>query len=69
MIISNDCKRAKVRCIQLDDNPKCQRCTTMNVACVVVPTAAQTAKEKQKEKDRFRIDEWGTFTNKCWLTC
>jgi len=56
-INSNECKRCKVKCIRMDDNANCQRCSTMNVACIVVPTATQTAKEKDKSKDKNNIDE------------
>lgn len=55
--LSNECKRCKVKCIRLDDNANCQRCSTMNVACIVVPTATQTAKEKDKGKEKSYFDE------------
>lgn len=35
----------------------CQRCTTMKVGCVFVPTAAQTAKESNKEKQKADSDK------------
>ncbi|KAF1923189.1 uncharacterized protein M421DRAFT_328785 [Didymella exigua CBS 183.55] len=55
--ISNECKRCKVKCIQVDDSADCQRCSTMNVNCIVVPTATQTAKEKDKNKEKSHIDD------------
>lgn len=54
---SNECKRCKVKCIRADDDADCQRCSTMNVACVIVPTATQTAKEKDKNKEKNSMDE------------
>lgn len=55
--ISNECKRCKVKCIRLDDNADCQRCSTMKVTCIIVPTATQTAKEKDKNKEKNHLDE------------
>lgn len=55
--ISNECKRCKVKCIRLDDSVDCQRCSTMKVTCIVVPTATQTAKEKDKNKEKSHMDE------------
>lgn len=54
---SNECKRCKVKCIRIDDSVDCQRCSTMKVACIVVPTATQTAKEKDKNKEKSHMDE------------
>jgi hypothetical protein len=56
-IPSNECKRCKVKCIQLDESADCQRCSTMKVTCIVMPTATQTAKEKDKNKDKSHMDE------------
>jgi hypothetical protein len=56
-IISNECKRCKIKCIRLDGDADCQRCTTVQVACVVVPTAAQSAKETNKEGLNSRSEE------------
>ncbi|KAH6644473.1 fungal-specific transcription factor domain-containing protein [Boeremia exigua] len=53
----NECKRCKVKCIQIDDNTDCQRCSTMSIACIVIPTATQTAKEKEKGKEKSSIDD------------
>ncbi|XPS75459.1 hypothetical protein M3J07_007536 [Ascochyta lentis] len=53
----NECKRCKVKCIRLDDHAVCQRCSAMNIACVVVPSATQTAKEKDKSKERNHTDD------------
>ncbi len=57
IISSNECKRCKVKCIRLEDNIDCQRCSTMNVACVIVPTATQNAKEKEKSREKSHVDE------------
>lgn len=54
---SNECKRAKVKCIMIENNATCQRCTTMKSSCVVIPTAMQSAKDKEREKHKTRIDE------------
>ncbi|KAL6707488.1 hypothetical protein ACN47E_004058 [Coniothyrium glycines] len=54
----NQCKRSKSKCIRLSESEsKCQRCTTMKVACIVVPTANQSAKDKDKEKRKSTVDE------------
>ena len=54
---SNECKRCKVKCIRQEDDIDCQRCSTMNVTCVVVPTATQNAKESNKKRDNSAIDK------------
>lgn len=43
--------------MKLNGDPKCQRCTTMKVECVLIPTAAQSAKERHKENDKSKIAE------------
>ncbi|KAJ5995544.1 hypothetical protein N7481_002521 [Penicillium waksmanii] len=48
-----ECKRCKVKCIELDDDVRCQRCATMHIPCVVVQTAMQATKDKKKEKQRL----------------
>ncbi|KAH7066733.1 fungal-specific transcription factor domain-containing protein [Paraphoma chrysanthemicola] len=53
----NECKRCKVKCIRMEEENDCQRCTTMKIACIVVPTAAQSAKEINKERRKSRGDE------------
>ncbi|KAH9869970.1 hypothetical protein J1614_006891 [Plenodomus biglobosus] len=53
----NECKRTKVKCIRQEEDANCQRCTTMKTTCIVVPTAIQSAKDKDKEKHRTKIDE------------
>ncbi|KAF2845910.1 hypothetical protein T440DRAFT_502092 [Plenodomus tracheiphilus IPT5] len=53
----NECKRTKVKCIRKEDDADCQRCTTMKTACVVVPTAIQSAKDKDKEKHKTKVDD------------
>ncbi|OOQ90858.1 fungal specific transcription factor domain-containing protein [Penicillium brasilianum] len=50
-----ECKRCKVKCIQLDDDACCQRCATMHIPCVVVQTAMQATKDK-KERQRVSGD-------------
>lgn len=57
MLVSNECKRCKVKCIRLDNDVKCQRCTTMSVACIVIPTASQLGKEKDKDKQQSKLSE------------
>lgn len=47
---SNECKRCKVKCIRVGDNIDCQRCSNAKVACIVIPTATQSAKEKDRNK-------------------
>jgi hypothetical protein len=54
---SNECKRCKVKCIRQEDDINCQRCSTMNVTCVVVPTATQNAKESNKKRDNNTTDK------------
>lgn len=54
---SNECKRCKVKCVRLDDSADCQRCSTMKVICIVVPTAIQTAKEKDRNKEKSHMEE------------
>lgn len=54
---SNECKRCKVKCIRLNDDDDCQRCSSMKVACIVVPTATQSAKEKDKNKEKITTEE------------
>ena len=53
----NQCKRSKSKCIRPNEgDAKCQRCALMKVACVVIPTANQAAKDRDKEK-RKTLDE------------
>ncbi|KAF2026753.1 fungal-specific transcription factor domain-containing protein [Setomelanomma holmii] len=53
----NECKRCKVKCIRMEEDADCQRCATMKVACIVVPTAVQSAKEVNKDRRKSRSDE------------
>ncbi|KAH7380041.1 hypothetical protein BKA66DRAFT_571122 [Pyrenochaeta sp. MPI-SDFR-AT-0127] len=54
----NDCKRCKVKCIRLNDDPVCQRCASMGAQCVIIPTATQMAKEKDRHAQQ-------TCTSRC----
>ncbi|KAH9872307.1 hypothetical protein IAQ61_005142 [Plenodomus lingam] len=53
----NECKRTKVKCIRKEDDTTCQRCTTMKTPCIVVPSAIQSAKDKDKDKHRTKVDD------------
>ena len=57
-MFSNECKRAKVKCIRLEEDDKCQRCNTMKVSCLIVPTAIQSAKDRDKERPKSKLDEY-----------
>ncbi|KAH7113326.1 fungal-specific transcription factor domain-containing protein [Dendryphion nanum] len=52
---SNECKRCKVKCVQLEDDADCQRCATLNISCIIVQTAVHSAKIKEKEKEKQKL--------------
>lgn len=52
---SNECKRAKVKCMKLEYDEKYQCCTTMKVLYLIVPSTFQSAKDKTK---KGKNQEW-----------
>ncbi|KAF2823943.1 hypothetical protein CC86DRAFT_238380, partial [Ophiobolus disseminans] len=52
----NECKRCKVKCIRIGEDVNCQRCSSMGLQCIIIPSAAQTAKEADKKSQMLRRD-------------
>lgn len=55
---SNECKRCKVKCIRIDEDPICQRCSSTGGQCVIAPSAAQAAKEVDKKTQAIKRDRY-----------
>ncbi|KAF2012904.1 hypothetical protein BU24DRAFT_494824 [Aaosphaeria arxii CBS 175.79] len=50
-VACNECKRGKIKCIRLEDDEDCQRCSATGAPCVISQSAAQE-RHHPKEKDR-----------------
>ncbi|KAF2175136.1 fungal-specific transcription factor domain-containing protein [Zopfia rhizophila CBS 207.26] len=48
----NQCKKSKLKCIRRDNESDCQRCLSIGAPCVFVPGVSNSAKDKDKQKDK-----------------